>query len=202
MTLDEERQAKEHRWWLSQNAPKTFNWLGGRWTNSDYLKKRFSNFDRSRQPEAFRVATMFADRLRGTLVLYGPFGLGKTHLLTGICNALHEKETASKFCTAPNLFAAIQDCINRHEDYNSIINNAIWTPLLVIDDVDKARYKEFREEVYFDILDGRVQRGLPTAISTNLLSDLGSYVGGACLSRLSIGQLAVEMDGNDYRKEL
>jgi DNA replication protein DnaC len=72
----------------------------------------------------------------------------------------------------------------------------------VIDDVEKAKHSEFTEEVYFEIVDERTKAGRPIAISTNRLGDLEQYVGGAVCSRLSIGQIAVEMMGADYRLEL
>lgn len=195
------RKAEEHNWWLSQHALKTFNWLGGRWSDVDLRELRFENFDEKRQQLAFTTAQSFVDMLEGTFILHGPYGIGKTHLLASILNALLEKEVTCKFCTAPSLFAAIQDRMNHHEDYNELIGQAIRTPLLVIDDIDKSRWSEFKEEIYFDIIDGRVKRKLPLALSTNKLEDLGSYVGGACLSRLSVGQIAIKMVGSDYRKE-
>ncbi len=202
MSMAEEWKQKQHRQWMNQNAHKTFDWLGGRWTDAPLLKKRFENFDSDKQTEAYRAARSFVELPEGTLVLHGTFGCGKTHLLAAICNELHEREVMSRFCTAPALFGAIQGCINAHEDYTRLLNEARWAPVFVLDDVDKARWSEFREEIYFDILDARVKHELPTALSTNALSDLGSFVGGACLSRLSIGQLAIEMKGEDYRKQL
>lgn len=196
------RAAEEHQWWLSQNARDVFNWLGGRWYDTELRQTRFETFDVSRQQVAYEAAQMFVKMPEGTFILYGPYGTGKTHLLASICNALLEKERASKFCTAPNLFAAIQDRMNTHDDYNELLDKAVRADLLIIDDVDKARWSEFREEIYFDIIDGRVKRKRPIALSTNKLDELGNYVGGACLSRLSIKQMAVEMTGSDYRKEM
>jgi hypothetical protein len=76
------------------------------------------------------------------------------------------------------------------------------TLLLDFDDVDKAKRTDFREEVYFNIIDKRVICGRPIAISTNRLNELDQFIGGACVSRLSIGQIALEMVGADYRLTL
>jgi DNA replication protein DnaC len=76
------------------------------------------------------------------------------------------------------------------------------TNLLVIYDLDKAKHSEFREEIYFEIIDERVKAGRPIAISTNRLDAIEDYVGGAVCSRLKIGQIPVEMRGVDYRENM
>lgn len=180
----------------------TYQWLGSSWSDEDLIAKTFNNFDPSKQPDGYTEAMSFADELEGTLVLHGVFGTGKTHLLAAICNQLREAGKESRFTTAPNLFGAIQEAISHNEDHNRYIRLASTAPLLVIDDIDKAKWSEFREEKYFAIIDNRVKRGLPTAISTNRVDALASYVGGAVASRLTIGLVAVEMNGQDYRKLL
>jgi DNA replication protein DnaC len=182
----------------------TYTWLGARWADSDLVAKTFATFQVERQARAYEAAQAFVANPEGTLVLYGTFGTGKTHLLAAICNAsLHQqKPTKSLFTTSPNLFAAIQARIQAKEDYTGILTAAIQTPLLVLDDIDKAKWSEFREEVYFEMVDKRVKAGRPIAISTNKLDALAHYVGGAVCSRFKVGQIAIEMVGADFREEL
>lgn len=194
---EEERQRK-----VSAMVSGTFEWLGAEWSDRPLALKTFENFDRELQPEGYASAEMFVQVMEGSFVLHGLFGTGKTHLLAAICNRLRALGKESRFVPSPNLFRAIQQRIRFDEDYSSIISRASSTPLLVIDDIDKAKWSEFREEVYFAIIDTRVKRGLPTAISTNRLDELANFVGGAVSSRLSISQIEVEMNGQDYRKLL
>jgi DNA replication protein DnaC len=196
------RDKRERDMWMMHTGNKVFDWVGGHWSDKELRKKTFATFDQQRQPEAFETARLFASLLKGAFILHGTYGTGKTHLLAAICNELINQQKASHFITAPKLFAALQTYIQFHDDYHSIVRQAIHTPLLVIDDVDKAKHTDFREEIYFEIVDERVKRGLPIAISTNRLSDLEQFVGGAVCSRLSIGQIAIEMSGADYRLEL
>ncbi|HZU00869.1 MAG TPA: ATP-binding protein [Ktedonobacteraceae bacterium] len=186
----------------AENRRYTYGWLGSRWSDEDLAAKTFANFDVLKQPRAYEAVMAFADIMKGTLVLYGPYGTGKTHMLAALCQEMKSREVRTRFTTSPKLFAAIQFCIGHDEDYTNLIQKAIQTPLLVIDDVDKAKWTEFREEIYFEIIDSRVNADKPIALSTNRLDDLEKYVGGACKSRLQIGQIAVEMTGDDYRKEL
>lgn len=189
---------------LEYQSRNTYTWLGSPWTDVSLREKTFENFDQSKQPEAYEAAKMFASYLKGTLVLDGTFGTGKTHLLSAICNeALHgEKRVKSLFATSATLFAAIQKRIANNEDIQGLVQRAVLTPLLCLDDIDKTKWTEWREEIYFSIIDERTKRGLPIAISTNRLEDLHLYTGGAVASRLKIGQIPVVMTGVDYREEL
>ena len=199
----EQRQAAQQR---QAAITATYDWLSGYTIDADEVRvlssRSFANFDGTRQPKALESVRDFAETLRGSLVLHGDFGTGKTHLLAALCNDLTARGILCRFTTAPNLFLAINFHIAQKQDYSGLIRSAISAPLLVIDDVDKAKPSEFREECYFKILDSRTTAGRPTAISTNKLSELATYIGGAGVSRLSIRQIAEEMIGNDYRKEL
>ncbi len=200
----EEKEREEQRLaWFNWQRTRTYSWLGERGSDTALLEKTFANFDASRQQRAYEMCRLFADQPSGSLVLHGTFGTGKTHLLAAVCNALLiDKRFTSVFTTSPKLFAAIQARIAAHEGYTNIIDNAIKAPLLVLDDIDKAKHTEFREEIYFEIIDERVKAGRTTAISTNRLDALAEYVGGAVCSRLKVGQIAVEMSGDDYREQL
>ncbi len=181
----------------------TYNWLNSnRWSDEPLAEKTFANFDVLRQPGAYESVLAFADVMTGTLILYGSYGTGKTHLLTALCQEMRKRGTDSRFATAPKMFGAIQQAISEDSSYSSIIHRAIAAQLLIIDDIDKAKWSEFREEIYFEIIDSRVNAKKPIAISTNRLDALSSFIGGACASRLSIGQIAVEMIGDEYRQEM
>lgn len=200
---DRKEREQRHLEWVAVQSKHTYSWLGGRWADVSLTKKTFDNFKAEKQPDAYEMALLYAANPNGTLALYGTFGTGKTHILAAVCNeALAKYGISSLFTTAPDFFGAIQQRISHKEDYYDLVDRAAKTPLLVIDDIDKAKYSEFKEEIYFAIIDKRTKRELPTAISTNRLDELASFVGGAVCSRLQIGQIAIPMNGKDYREEL
>lgn len=196
------QQRKELRDWMGPQTHTTYGWLGEDKADMDLVEKTFANFDEDRQPLAYQGVYEFADILSGTLVLHGSYGTGKTHLLAALCNELRRRRIPSLFVTAPKLFQTIQGRIGRNESWEPLIAQAVRVPLLAIDDIDKAKWTEHREEVYFAIIDERVKAGKPIAISTNKLDKLADYVGGANASRLKIGQIELEMTGQDVREEL
>lgn len=192
---------------LARLRKNTFGWLGEQWEELEMTRKTFYNFEEERQPEALQMIRYFLDDLvsgsqHGHLILHGPYGTGKTHLLAGLCNALHEHNRDCLFASSVNLFSAISDSIGRNEPHTPLLRRAISTPLLVLDDIDKAKTSDFRQEIYFAIIDGRTKKGLPTAISTNRLAELECFVGGPVFSRLKSGRITIEMTGSDYRAEL
>jgi DNA replication protein DnaC len=74
--------------------------------------------------------------------------------------------------------------------------------LLVLDDLDKLKPSEFREETLYKILNGRSTAGLPMAFSANRAPDeLVRWIGEASRSRLMAGLIPVPMNGPDYRLE-
>lgn len=150
---------------------------------------------------ALEKAKVFADNPQGVLLLYGGSGLGKTHLLTSISNALRLRSVSvsSSFVTAPKFFMAFYDKMNHDHDEWNLVMQAISTPLLIIDDLDKASARPFKQEVFFQIIDDRITARRPIGISTNNMEGLASYIGDHAYSRLMDGCIPVKVSGKDYR---
>jgi DNA replication protein DnaC len=132
----------------------TYIWLGRAWSEPGLAAKTFATFRRERQPEAFALAQAFAARPEGTLALYGSFGTGKTHLLAAIANAFAEAGRTCRFASSVSLFDALQERIHYGQDYHELLRQAIGAPLLVLDDLDKLKPSEFREEKLYKLLNG------------------------------------------------
>ncbi|SRR6266566_4789323 len=189
--------------WMRELPRRNFEWLGKQWSDIALMEKTFDNFESGFQDDAVASVDFFLADMHGSLILHSEgYGTGKTHLLAAIVNCLRANGRDSRFTTAPKVFRAIQEKIDHKEEYTPLIHIACSTPLLVIDDVDKAKPSEWKHEIFFEIIDERVKRGLPIALSTNRISDLAFYVGGAACSRLSISQIDVDMSGVDYRVRL
>ncbi len=178
-------------------------WLGEAFLDRDVMRvlsrKTFANYAPQFFPEAFELATTFAANPHGNLVFYGTFGSGKTHLEAAICNELRMRGIQSYFVPAPQFFLAYNDLLVHGGDAPGLIKRAQTVPLLVIDDIDKARPTEARWDTYWLVLNARYTAGRPTVLSTNRMDTLYEYIGEACVSRLTRGMIPVEMMGLDYR---
>ena len=204
----EARQRRALLEWRQMQAREmarlTYDWLGDGRDDLPLCEKTFENFHEARQATAYDAALTFCADMEGrSLVLASEtFGTGKTHLLAAICNELRAVQKLSRFTPAPKFFRAISERIAEDRDYSGLIRAACNAPLLVLDDVDKATPSQWKMEIFYEILDERTKHGRATALSTNRLADLDRYIGGAACSRLSIGQIAVEMTGADFRMEM
>ncbi|MGZ6367422.1 MAG: hypothetical protein ACXWPS_15855, partial [Ktedonobacteraceae bacterium] len=124
-------------------------------------------------------------------------------LLAAIANAVASSGRICRFASVVSLFDALQERIQIGQDYHELLRKAIEAPLLVLDDLDKLKPSEFREETLYKLLNGRCNAGLPLAISSNNApNDLERWVGSAGRSRLMQGLIPVPMNGPDYRLEV
>jgi DNA replication protein DnaC len=181
----------------------TYTWLGRAWSEPGLAAKTFATFRGERQPDAYELAQAFAMDPVGTLALYGSYGTGKTHLLAAIANAVTAAGCICRFASVVSLFDALQERIQAGQDYHELVRKAIEAPLLVLDDLDKLKPSEFREETLYKILNGRSTAGLPLAFSANRAPDeLVRWIGEASRSRLMAGLIPVPMNGPDYRLEV
>jgi len=214
-----EQEQLEHASWLQKTRIRTFGgWLGERWEDEEIVtemcNKTFKNFQRDRQSEAYEKAWKFAQNPQGNLLLCGGYGTGKTHLEAAICNYLREagrlmsdgtrRPMSSLFTSAPQFFRAYNDAMNATDKtkFVCMTDQAIGTPLLVIDDVDKAKPTDFRMDTYFLILDERYKAKRPTILSTNREDNLADYIGEAVAFSRFMRKLEIaEMVGADYRLE-
>ena len=180
----------------------TYTWLGRAWSEPGLAAKTFASFRSERQPEAYALAQAFAARPEGNLALYGSYGTGKTHLLAAIANAVTSAGFICRFASVVSLFDALQERLQLGQDYHELVRRAIGAQLLVLDDLDKLKPSEFREETLYKLLNGRNTAGLPLALSANSPpDDLARWIGEASRSRLMDRLIPVPMNGPDYRLE-
>ena len=105
-------------------------------------------------------------------------------MLAALTNAAVERGQTCRFASAVSLFDALQERIELRQDYHELLRQAIGAPLLILDDVDKLKPSEFREETLYTILNGRSVSGLPLALTCNNPPDaLAPWIGGAGCSR-------------------
>lgn len=180
---------------------RTYTWLGEQWSDLDLAAKTFANFVASKAELPYLQVQEWVADPRGNLILYGSYGLGKTHLLAATANELGSLGTAVLFATAFKFFDAIKASFGEGGP-TQIITEAKRAPLLILDDVDKVRPTEWTLPIWHDLIDDRVNRRLPTALSTNKFGELHVYLGDSVRDRLRVGAVEIEFLGESYRREL
>lgn len=127
-TRDQEEREAIHHTLSHLQAEHTYSWLGRTWKEDGLLQKTFATFQRERQPLACDKAQQFSQNPRGVLSLYGPYGIGKTHLLAAIANHLSIAGKACLFASTVTFFDAIQDQIQHERDYLNYLNKLCIHP--------------------------------------------------------------------------
>lgn len=209
---------KERQQVLALHCQKCYTWLGPQWSEPALSDRTFATFDHTLQSKAFFAAFEFSERLLagtypGNIIFYSTtYGTGKTHLAAAICNSLITRMIPCLFATGQNIFNAFGTRFDAHQGADDLIALASNTPLLVIDDLSNTHSSVYKQGIFFNILNQRNLKKLPTLITTNAeviitpfeILGLTEYIGGAACSRLKEhGLQIIEMKGEiDYRHKL
>lgn len=164
-----------------------------------YEECTFENFTGKQNNDAFEVCTQFDPAIEN-LYLWGPAGVGKTHLAISIMrefftfngNAIYKKHASLN-----RVFQGLKS-----DEYEEKLALYTTTAVLVMDDLGTGKQTEFADQVLYEILDGRImnyQHGM--VITSNLsLSDLAEKFGDDRLtSRIAGNFKIVKCEGEDYR---
>lgn len=105
-----------------------------------------------------------------SLLMYGKTGVGKTHLSLSIAKAVAERGFNAAYGSIVNLLTIIErehfGKVSEEENMDTV-NLLINADLLVLDDLGAEFSSQFYESVTYNIINSRINLGLPTIISTN-----------------------------------
>jgi DNA replication protein DnaC len=170
--------------------------------------------DMDSQREAYRRATAFVEAFpvvdKG-LLLYGPNGVGKTHLAVGILKAaVRTKGARGYFFETRELLKLVRDTYNRsvEETEMDVLAPVLKADLLVLDDLGAERSSEWVQETLGLVVNTRYNERRATIFTSNLVdspdnTDPRSFIfqlGARTRSRLAEMCDWVEMQGVDVRE--
>ena len=220
-TLREHSRAYRRQEWINQQVP------------FKYSENSFADFDASDGDNLNKVGKLqdyavnfpVDERPLGypsVLITRNINGVGKTHLACALLKAIIQRHADPtdqmcpyQFWPAPNIKIKLQGAqrYGSAETPEQVYTQFTRVRLLVIDDVGKEKLTEydagFLQEMYFGIINGRYNNGLPVVLTANLGFkpwpgsdiDLRDLVGSATVSRLMemTGGIQYVIDGKDRR---
>jgi DNA replication protein DnaC len=181
-----------------------------------FARAELDNFehDMDTQRAAWRKATAFVEAFpvvdRG-LLLYGPHGVGKTHLAIGVLKAcVRQKGARAFFFETRELLRLVRDTYNRTVDETEmgVLQPLLDADLLVLDDLGAERTSEWVQETLGLVVNSRYNARRPTLFTSNLVdvpdnTDPRSFIfqlGARTRSRLIEMCDWVEIQGADVRE--
>ena len=162
----------------------------------------FGSFDLSRNPnmrEAFEKCEALVRGDIESVFLYGPPGLGKTHLLAATVRWRLEHDQAAAFHECTEMLATVQSAqFDAERDIDTEIK-ALASPdyLMALDDLGTHNRTAWREEQLYRVLNRRYGQRAPTIISSNTPLE---EIDGRIRSRFREGLVLCE--GDDLRGRL
>ena len=133
------------------------------------------------------------------LFISGPYGLGKTHLLTAAVGYLLEAGVQVRYWAAHDLYLHLVE-IAKGDNYAEEVRALEQVAALVLDDLGTERRTDFATDLFHSVLDSRYSEQKPTLISSN---EPPSRFAGRLRSRFSDDLVVTTtiLQGKDMRKE-
>ncbi len=173
-----------------------------------FKKKRFENYDRNNNNQAFIRAKSFTDNFPNAkgILFIGSVGVGKSHLAASIANELTDRLYSCYFGNVVDIMGFVKSTYNKNSlltELEAIDTMTEKMDLLIIDDLGKESNSEHNLSLLYQIINKLYENEKPLIITTNygavdLNKKLGER-GQAIISRISSMCSPVVMSGKDWR---
>ena len=137
----------------------------------------------------------------GNIFMFGGTGLGKTHLSLSIAKEVLKKGYSVLYDSALNYLNKIEkEQFGRGEEGDDTLGCMLETDLLILDDLGTEFDKPFYASTLYTIINTRLNKNLPTIISSNLgYKQMMNKYDERLISRLYASYANLQFVGKDIR---
>ena len=145
------------------------------------------------------------DRESGNIYIQGQVGRGKTFLINAIAKELLDRNYSVVYMTSTKLFKFLNDYHwafeDRRENLEDLYEMIFDCDLLIIDDLGAETHRSTDQSNLFDVVNERMNKGLPIILSSNLDEDMISEIYGPRVFSRILGNNSktYEIFGEDLR---
>ena len=112
------------------------------------------------------------DKQTGNIFIWGDVGRGKTFLINSIAKELLDRNYSVVYMTSTKLFKFLNDYHwafeDRRENLEDLYEMIFDCDLLIIDDLGAEAHRSTDQSNLFDVVNERMNKGLPIILSSNL----------------------------------
>lgn len=112
------------------------------------------------------------DKETGNIFIWGDVGRGKTFLINSIAKELLDRNYSVVYMTSTKLFKFLNDYHwafeDRRENLEDLYEMIFDCDLLIIDDLGAETHRSTDQSNLFDVVNERMNKGLPIILSSNL----------------------------------
>ena len=146
----------------------------------------------------------FFDKEKKNLLFVGGTGLGKTHLSTAVARGIIEKGYNVVYETATNMFSDFEN--DRFRDRFAAVepksDKYLECDLLIVDDLGTEVISNFSVSCLYNVINTRLNKGLPVIFSTNLSSvEIRKLYHDRITSRIFGEFSIISFSGSDIRRK-
>lgn len=176
-----------------------------------FVKSTFDAFNKAPGTEQALMhcrnyAKSFPDYGGDALMIWGPYGNGKSHLAAAVAHVVQAKGFTVVFQTLPELLERIRSTFGDRKDKETekdIMYALQNCNLLILDDVGAEKVTDWVQDALFRIVDGRYRQQRPILYTTNLKpSEIKDKVGPRIYDRIVETSIMVENSGNSFRMKV
>ena len=176
------------------------------WYPDQCMPGRAKTFRQHMEDVVYETCVAFAHqfgRRPANLLLFGPPGLGKTHLSAAIAREVSEKGFSVVYDTAAQVFQRFEQQKFSREDGEAAadVERILACDLLILDDLGTEMTTAFVQSALYQIVNTRLMEKKSTIISTNLrVNELAQRYSAQIASRIEGEYQLLPFVGDDIRR--